>query len=152
MTPSLLQFPDPVPTVAPCAREGCPLDRHQVCGYKGCPAKTYTRFDSPVPGLYDVPESGEVVRTDVPPGEIQTEDFDTGWIPCKWGWTRGQAAKWYAGETGCDFIEVRVTVQWLRCVDTYEDGHRISEWADDMWYPCEPTDEGAHKFWRCETR
>jgi hypothetical protein len=106
----------------------------------------------PRPGLYDVDGHGEVIRTDVLPMEIQTEDFDVGWMPRHWG-GRGKAAQWYASEMGCEFIEVRVTVQWLRAIDEYEDGQLVRTWTDGpLWHACKETDDGAHAFWRCEIR
>lgn len=145
-----MSFPDAVATIAPCGATGCPLDRHAHCVRKGCPGAPWKNFGGRS-GLYDVDGDGEVVRHEQPM-EVSTEDYETAWFPKKWG-SRGKAAQWYVAETGCEFVEVRVTTEWLRPIDRYEDGQLVSTWCDGpLWFNCEPTDEGAHPFWRCELR
>lgn len=107
-------------------------------------------FDPSKPGLYDVPVDGEVIRTDVAPMEISTEDGETFWFPYAWG-DRSKARTWFQNETGAPFIEIRCVVEWLRCIDRYVDGMKDPGWADSMWFVCKPDDVGAVKFWRLET-
>jgi hypothetical protein len=100
---------------------------------------------------YTVHEDGEVIRTDVAPNWVCTENGDVMWWPVVWG-TRAKAMSRFAGEWGCGYIDVRCTVEWLRCVDYYEEARKVAVWAEEMWFSCLPTDVGAHKFWRCEPR
>lgn len=148
MSAPLISFPPAVATVAPCELVGCPLDRHATCDRNGCPGERWKDIGGR-DGLYDVSGEGEVVRADAwPCGEISTEDMETAWWPHSAH--RAAAIRWYADEMGFKFSDVRCTVEWLRCVDRYEDGRKVAEWADDMWWSCKPDDLGAHKFWRLE--
>lgn len=87
---------------------------------------------------------------------ICDEGGDTLWLPKAW-LTRGQAKAaaangHYDVTLDCLFTEVRVTTEWLRCEDRYEDGHRLDAWMDagGMYYPAEPGAEHAEPYWRCE--
>lgn len=150
MSRSLLALPEPVATVLACDKTGCPLSWNDKCTRASCPGNR-PEWMGPRPSPFDVDGNGEVVRTDVFPGyEITTEDFDTAWL--SHSTHRAEATRWYADEMGVKFSEVRCSVEWLRCIDKYEDGRKVNGWADEMWFKCDPDDLGAYKFWRLELR
>jgi hypothetical protein len=148
---SLCAFPDPVATVLACDKAGCPLTWSDKCARDGCPGNR-PEWDgaAPEPVRRGRQRRSRAGWTCCRTTRFSTEDFDTAWL--SHSTHRAEATRRYADEMGCKFSEVRCSVEWLRCIDKYEDGRKINGWADEMWFKCSPDDPGAYKFWRLELR